>query len=808
MNRNEFRELAATGILMLDGATGTELSRRGLPRGTCPELWVLEHPDVLLGLQSAYAAAGSRIVYAPTFGGNRFKLAEFGLETRLAELNRELVRLSRRAANGALVFGNMAPIGKFIEPFGDIPFEDAVAAFREQILSLLEGGADGLVVETMIDLQEARAALIAARESCDLPVMVSMTFERDGRTLNGSDPLSALVTLQSLGADAVGCNCSTGPADMIGIIRAMKPATAVPLLAKPNAGMPRLVDGITRFEMSPAEFASFAGPLAEAGVNILGGCCGTTPEHIAMTAEAARGLAAQPPAPTERGHVCSARGTRRFGAGLPLTLIGERINPTGKKALQAELREGSLSMVRQFAQEQAALGAHVLDVNMGMPGIDEKQMMLSAIRLLSRASDLPLCIDSTDPAVMEAALRLYPGRALVNSVSGEKTRIEKTLPIAAKYGAAVIVLPLTDGGIPETAMNRAKIVEDILSAAGALGISRSDCLVDGLAMAVSSDPPAGTRALELIKWCAERGIASICGLSNISFGLPERQWINAAFLAMASATGLSAAIVNPSSETSMNLYRATDALLGLDDHFKRYISAFSKTSTDDSKELPSDTGEITPCEKIYRCVINGEEEAIPGLIDNAIKEGRKPDEIVDTCLIPAIREVGERFDRKEYFLPQLIMSADTMRRGFDHLRPALESSRGSASLGPTVVMATVKGDIHDIGKNIVCLMLKNYGFTVVDLGKDVPAETILSAAVESGASCIGLSALMTTTMVEMKSVTEAAPRMGAGHIPIIIGGAVVDGGYAREIGATGYARDAMEAVRLVQSVTGHDLGSR
>ncbi len=797
MNKKEFRDFLSKGLAILDGATGTELVKRGMPSGVCPELWCMENPLAVKDLQDKYISAGSNLIYTPTFGGNRCKLEEFGLEERFYEINFTLAAISKKnAGDKALVFGDIAPTGRFVEPFGDLSFDDAVIIYKEQARALLDGGVDGFVIETMLDIQEARAALIAINEICDLPVMVSMTYEKDGRTLNGTDPISALITLQSLGADAVGCNCSTGPADMMKVIAAMKEFAKVPLLAKPNAGMPRLINGVTSFDMGHDEFASYVDDFITAGANLLGGCCGTTPDHIGAAAVKAKGKNTLTHSAEFVSAVSSARKSVFMGNGRPFAVVGERINPTGKKALQAELREGKTGIVQDFALEQQIKGAAILDVNMGLSGIDEKEMMLKAVRLLSRTSDLPLCIDSTIPEVEEAALRIYPGRALVNSISAEKERIEKTLLIAAKYGAMFVLLPLNDAGIPATLEERKDIVEYILSEGAKYGYTKDDVVVDGLVMTVSSDKNAALMTLDLIEWCSrEIGINTICGLSNVSFGLPSRDWINSSFLAMAVSRGLTMAIANPASELLMNTVFSCDALSGRDKNLSGYVERFSGST----EKISSANTDLSPEKMVYESVLRGWDDRIESAVAKAVDAGIEPQKLVDEFLIPAITLVGEKYDKKEYFLPQLIMSADTMRKGFAVLEPLLVKKAGDKKAGK-IVIATVKGDIHDIGKNIVTLMLRNYGFDVVDLGKDVAAEKIIDAAVEAEADIVALSALMTTTMTEMPSVIKLSQSRGL-KFKFMVGGAVVDQNYADEIGADGYSRDAMEAVRLAKELT-------
>jgi 5-methyltetrahydrofolate--homocysteine methyltransferase len=795
MTKNDFLKLISSKIVILDGATGTELVKRGMPAGVCPELWCMENPAAIQDVQRSYINSGSDIIYAPTFGANRCKLEEFGLGHRVYEINKTLALLSKECAKDSFVFGDLAPTGRFIEPFGELPFEEAVSVYKEQVSALIDGGVDGFVIETMMDIQEARAALIAVKESCDLPVMVTMTFEKDGRTLNGTDPVSALITLQFLGADAVGCNCSTGPADMLAVIREMNNVARVPLLAKPNAGMPKLKDGVTVFDMGAVEFASYADDFIKAGANILGGCCGTTPDHIFELAKNLKGKIGHGKRKMGLSALSSARKSVFIGGGRPLSVVGERINPTGKKALQGELREGKLSIVQEFALEQENHGAAILDVNMGLSGIDEKEMMLKSVKVLAKMSSLPLCIDSTNPEVVEAALRIYPGRALVNSISGERDRIERMLPVAAKYGAMFILLPLDDRGIPETVDERKRIVNYVISESSKYGYTTEDIVVDGLVMTVSSDIKAPARTLDLIEWCSrERGVNTICGLSNVSFGLPAREWINSSFLAMAISRGLTMAIANPASQQLMNTLYSCDALAGRDKNLTSYVNRFSGVTS----ESTSKAEELTPERAVFDAVLRGRDDLIEKTIQSALDAGISPQNIVDNSLIPAITLVGDKYDRKEYFLPQLIMSADTMRKGFAYLEPLL-IREGEVETEGKIVIATVKGDIHDIGKNIVALMLRNYGFDVVDLGKDVPAEVILHKACEVKADIIALSALMTTTMTEMRTVIDLC-RERKLQFKFMIGGAVVDQNYADEIGADGYSKDAMDAVKLAKAL--------
>ncbi len=794
--RDRIKDILARRVLILDGATGTLMQASGMPQGVCPEDFGCKNPGPVGAMHAAYKDAGADMVTTFTFGGNRFKLSEYGVKDAYA-INRELARICRRAVgDNHLIAGDIGPTGRFIEPFGDLAFEDAVAAFKEQVKGLIDGGVDMLTIETMLDIQETRAALIAVRELTDLFTIVTMTYEPHGRTLSGTDPVSALITLQALGASAVGCNCSTGPEDMLGLIRAMKPYATVPLVAKPNAGLPRLVDGRTVFEMNPEDFARHARALAEAGVNLLGGCCGTTPVHIRAVVGAVKGLTPTPPQVTSLSGLSSARGHLLLKPGAPLAVIGERINPTGKKALQAELKEGKLGIVRQFAHDQEKTGAALLDVNVGVPGIDEAATIRAAISLLATITDLPLCIDSARVEAVEAALRLYPGRALINSISGEKAKLERLLPLAKKYGAMFILLPLTDEGIPATAAERRGVIERIFEQALAHGFSKDDLVVDALTMTVSADQRAALETLATIEWCTHTfGARTVIGLSNVSFGLPERRWINAGFLAMAAAKGLSLAIANPENAELMNIKLATDVLSGRDPGARAYIERFGAPAAPAARPEAATGKEAAPVELVHRAILEGDRETILARVENALEKSLSPDTLVNDVMIPAIRRVGELYEAKTYFLPQLIASAEAMQKAFSRLEPLIKKT-GTGSPKGRILMATVKGDIHDIGKNIVILLLKNNGFEVIDLGKDVPHEHIIMSMQEHRPDLVGLSALMTTTMVNMPEIITKARAAGL-SCPFMVGGAVVTEAYALSIGAT-YAKDGVEGVKVAE----------
>ncbi len=851
MTRKEFRELTEARIVILDGSTGRNLQQRGMPAGVCPEDWILKNPEILVELQREFLEAGTDILYAPTFTANRIKLEEYGLAEEIEAINKGLVGLSRQAVEEyhkktgstrkAYIAADLTMTGEQVYPLGSLSFEELVDIYKEQ-LGYIISEVDLIVVETMMSLQECRAALLAAREVCDLPVMITLTYAENGRTLFGTDPKTAIIVLQAMGADAVGVNCSTGPDKMHDIIREMKQYANVPIVVKPNAGMPKLVGEETVFPMGPEEFAEQMRQLVELGAGIVGGCCGTAPEHMEQLV---RAVADKRPLPLQGRHI-RALTTEQNTVEIPLDgrfmMVGERINPTGKKALQAELREGNLSLVNQMAAEQAELGADILDINVGMNGIDEKEMMLQVMQEALHASELPLCIDSSHVPVVEAALRIYPGRALINSISFETEKYEKLIPIARKYGAMFILLPLSDKGLPKDMEEKKQIIHTVLERAVRLGLSKEDVIVDGLVNTVGANKNAAIEAIQTIRYCKEElGMATIIGLSNISFGLPERQFINSTFLSFAIQAGLTMAIANPSQDLLVNTALAADLLLGVEDAAERYINRVTSrptvihsgtginaagernrpngnqreqsgqkpagsqadpgtgvTSDNQAEEIARD-GLSGNKQAVFQAVVKGNRKSILTLVDNLLEEGTAPGAIIDQVLIPAINEVGKLYDKQIYFLPQLINGAEAMKSAIDYLEPMLDKGDQEKPKA-TVVIATVAGDIHDIGKNLVSLMLKNYGYRVLDLGKDVPTEKIIETAREENADIIALSALMTTTMVVMKKVVQLAKEQGV-KAKIIIGGAVVTDSYREEIGADGYSEDAQSAVTLVRRLT-------
>lgn len=883
----DIKTLVKEEPLLLDGATGTNMFAAGMPAGICPEAWICEHPDVLLKLQTGYVAAGSRILYAPTFSGNRIKLAEYGLRDKLEEINAKLVGLSRKAAQTAVagrevyVAGNLTMTGQSLKPIGPLDFEELVDVYKEQARAIAAAGVDLFVIETMMSLAETRAAVLAVKETTDLPVIVTMSFDESGRTLYGTDPVTALVVLQALGVEAFGMNCSSGPREMLPWMEKMRQYAHIPLIAKPNAGLPTLIDGHDTFDMGPEEFEETMMALVGAGASVIGGCCGTTPEYIGRLKQAADAQFVQTgrwakmsadiytqPLPEFRRVLTSECGRKELTLEGTFTVVGERINPTGKKKMQAALRADDMEMVCEMAESQTECGAGVLDINVGMPGIDEKSMMLEVLEQVGSTVTTPLCIDSSDPKVLEAALRVYPGRALVNSASAEKIKLEQVLPLVKKYGAMCIVLPMSDAGIPSTVAERLENIQCVLDHAFALGLTKEDIVVDGLVGAVGALPNAGRDTLDTIAWCKAHEIATICGLSNISFGLPDRSYVNSIFLALAISRGLTMAIANPSQELLMRSGFAADLLMAKEGAQLAYIEAsqtydaqqeekkareleklrrqtvesgtasgitsgitaksdINQRQSAGDGQMAGDQGtavgdtsgnttggntsgdasggsseaETKPVlsgilAQIHTDVLKGYSKRISGHVAEALESGVEASDILNDALIPAINLVGDYFSQQKYFLPQLMMSADTMRKAVDDLEPVLKKNQTGQS-GPVVVIATVKGDVHDIGKNLVAMMMRNYGFDVHDMGKDVDKETIIEAAEKYDAQIICLSALMTTTMQYMSEVIEVA-RVRCPKTKVIIGGAATTESFAEEIGADGYSADAVGAVALVK----------
>jgi 5-methyltetrahydrofolate--homocysteine methyltransferase len=807
---SDFRSLLVDDrIHFFDGGFGALLQSRGLPPGVSPEVFGLKNPEPVAAIHAEYAAAGAEIITTNTFGGTRFKL-DPGADVR--GLNREMARTAKRAVDGrAFVAGSVGPSGHFIAPLGDISFRDMVAAFCEQIAGLAEGGADLIQIETQFDLAEAKAAVIAAREVCDLPVSVSMTFE-GAQSLTGTSPLTFIDTMQNLGVDLLGTNCSAGPEQIIEIVRAMLPRLSTPLLVQPNAGLPELDEaGCTHFRLGPDDFARQCRAFAELGAKFLGGCCGTTPAHITALRAAVADMPYARPVPTDTSPlVLTCRSASvAFGGENPLRIIGERINPTGKKVLAEELAQNGHAEALRLATEQIAQGASILDVNVGAPMVDEKVVLPSLAQILSSRFELPLALDTSDLEAMENALWTQPGSPLVNSISGEPGRMETLGPLCKKFGAPFILLPLEGRKLPYTAAERIAVIERLLKQADGFGIPRRLIMVDALVLTVSSKPEAARHCLDTVRYCRETlGLPTTMGLSNVSFGLPARELLNSTFLALSMGAGLSSCIANPASQRLREAAAAAEVLLARDANAGQYIGAYANWTpgaggsggSGAAGSVPTGGKAATPGE----AVILGDKAGLLAMLETALAEGADPFALVDGALIPAILEVGGKYEHKEYFLPQLLRSAEAMQAGFARLEPLLLAS-GRAEKKTPIVMATVEGDIHDIGKNIVCLMLKNHGFEVFDLGKDVPALRIVEEAERVGAGVIGLSALMTTTMVRMEDTVRLIKERGLG-IKVMIGGAVVTEAFAQSIGADGFSRDAVAAVKLAAELSGRGAG--
>ena len=796
MKKSELKERLAHEILILDGAMGTLLQPH-LAAGACPDSACLDKPELVRDSHKAYVDAGADILNTNTFGATRIKLAEFGLSGQTREINRRAAMLAKEAAGDrALVAGNIAPTGRLVEPMGDLTWDEAYDVFREQALALAEGGVDLINLETFSDLKEVRIAVMAVRENTDLPVMAAMTFEESFLTFTGTDPETAANVLTSLGVDVLGVNCSTGPEPMLEVVGRYVTATDLPIFVEPNAGIPRLDRQGATYRISPEIIASFAEKFVQIGANIVGSCCGSTPEYTALIRKAVKDKKPLHRTLSPVLKLSSRVETLSVGPGLPFAVIGERINPTNREDLAEAIRNGRIGLLQKEAQEQTAQGAHLLDVNIGVPGVDEAALMGRVVRGIENVTGRPLVIDSTNPGAVEAALREAPGKPLINSVHGSAKSLESILPLAARHGAGLLCLAVGEKGIPATAEARLDVLRTLIEEAGKLGIPRDHLICDCLTLTVSAEQKRAEQTLRAIRMVKEElGLPTVLGVSNISFGLPDRSLINATFLAMAMASGLDAAIINPADARMMETVRAASVLTVRDRDSRLFVAAHVK------KKKKSSTAEAavpgTAGLPVYDAVIAGNRDEIPKLVEEALAAGKSALEINEKMLIPAIREVGGRYDRKEVFLPQMILAAETMQRAFSVLEPHFGS--GEVRSEGTVVMCTVKGDVHDIGKNIVCLFLKNQGFRVIDLGKDVSAETIVRAAEEYRADVVGLSALMTTTMTGMPEVISAIRDSGSGA-KVMVGGAVVTAGYAREIGADAYAKDAVSAVERVREL--------
>ena len=789
-------------ILVLDGAMGTELHKKGLEVGDCPEELNLTNPEILTEIHQSYVDAGSDIIQTNTFGATRIKLNEYDLGDKVEEINTQAVHLAKKAANkNTLVAASMGPTGKLIEPMGDFPFQAAHDAFAEQAKILEEAGVDLINIETMTDLQEARAALIAVKSTTDLPVICHLTYEDTLKTMTGTDPVTAIEVLDSIGADVIGANCSMGPKGLLKVIEKMNDNTSAKLSVEPNAGLPVLDENDrTVFPMQAEEMVSYVPQFIAAGINIIGGCCGSTPQYIKLLKEKVKGLKPQIKA-AEKVTTLTSRSQRVIIADqYPTRIIGERINPSGRKEFAQELKEGSLKTVSKEAAKQSQAGADILDVNMGVPEIDQAKLMKEAVTAVQNATSLPISIDTTNVEALKTGLQNVVGKPLINSVTGEKESMNRVLPLAKKYGAAVLGLTLDEDGIPPTAEGRLAIAKKIVDYAENLGISRENILIDTLTLAASAEQDKVMETIKTIRLIKEElGVAIVLGVSNISYGLPARSQVTTSFVSMAIEAGLNAPIMDPLDENMKGALLASDFLINRDPAGKRYLTKFAgenNKSESKTKEEKTKKDNLDPLEKIHNSVLTGDQENILDQINLALEEYQTL-EIINQGLISGIKEVGDKYDKGTYFLPQLMMAAEVMKKAFSKLRPILEEQQSQSSSGK-IVIATVKGDVHDIGKNIVRVMLENNGFSVIDLGKDVDNQTIISTALDEEADIICLSALMTTTMPRMKEITTKLKEVGP-QVKVMVGGAVVTEDYAQNIGAH-YSANAVQAVKTAKQL--------
>ena len=787
------RDFIKNNIVYLDGGMGTLLQKSGLQPGELPERWNISHPEVIKEIHKSYYDSGSNIVNTNTFGANSLK---FGTD-ELSEIIYHAVKNAdeaRKASSGnqeKFIALDVGPTGKLLKPLGDLDFEDAVKAFAEVISLGVKYGVDLITIETMNDSYETKAAVLAAKENSDLPIIVTNAYGENGRLMTGADPAVMAAMLEGMGVDAIGANCSLGPKQLMGVMDELLKYCSVPVAFKPNAGLPKSDGKVTYYDVDAEEFAQDIKLAVANGVRIVGGCCGTTPEYIKKVCELTRDM--RPKEIEKKTYsVCTSYNKAVFFGEKPI-LIGERINPTGKKRFKQALLENDIGYILQEAVNQQAKGVHVLDVNVGLPGIDEAQMLTNSVCELQCVTDLPLQIDSSDPVAMESALRRYNGKAMINSVNGKEENLNAIFPLVKKYGGFVVALTLDEKGIPSTVDGRMKIARKILLTAALYGINKKDIIFDPLAMTVSADKMSAVTTLETVKKITEQlGCNTSLGVSNVSFGLPSRDLVNAAFFTTAMENGLSAAIMNPYSERMMEAYYSFNVVKGLDDNCMDFINFASQQEVQPTAKQESS---LTLKEAIEKGLKEKASEITTAMLGNSA-----PLDIVNAHVIPALDNVGKRFEEKKLFLPQLLMSAEAAKASFEVIKATMSADGSSVKKG-SIVIATVHGDIHDIGKNIVKLLLENYGYNVIDLGKNVPPETVLKAVTDNHAPLVGLSALMTTTVPAMeetvKLIKEIAP-----WCKTVVGGAVLTQDYTDKIGADKYAADAMETVRYAESVIG------
>lgn len=787
------RDFIKNNIVYLDGGMGTLLQKSGLQPGELPERWNISHPEVIKEIHKSYYDSGSNIVNTNTFGANSLK---FGTD-ELSEIIYHAVKNAdeaRKASSGKqekFIALDVGPTGKLLKPLGDLDFEDAVKAFAEVISLGVKYGVDLITIETMNDSYETKAAVLAAKENSDLPIIVTNAYGENGRLMTGADPAVMAVMLEGMGVDAIGANCSLGPKQLMGVMDELLKYCSVPVAFKPNAGLPKSDGKVTYYDVDAEEFAQDIKLAVANGVRIVGGCCGTTPEYIKKVCELTRDM--RPKEIEKKTYsVCTSYNKAVFFGEKPI-LIGERINPTGKKRFKQALLENDIGYILQEAVNQQAKGVHVLDVNVGLPGIDEAQMLTNSVCELQCVTDLPLQIDSSDPVAMESALRRYNGKAMINSVNGKEENLNAIFPLVKKYGGFVVALTLDEKGIPSTVDGRMKIARKILLTAALYGINKKDIIFDPLAMTVSADKMSAITTLETVKKITEQlGCNTSLGVSNVSFGLPSRDLVNAAFFTTAMENGLSAAIMNPYSERMMEAYYSFNVVKGLDENCMDFINFASQQEVQPTAKQESS---LTLKEAIEKGLKEKASEITTAMLGNSA-----PLDIVNAHVIPALDNVGKRFEEKKLFLPQLLMSAEAAKASFEVIKATMSADGSSVKKG-SIVIATVHGDIHDIGKNIVKLLLENYGYNVIDLGKNVPPETVLKAVTDNHAPLVGLSALMTTTVPAMEETVKLI-KENAPWCKTVVGGAVLTQDYADKIGADKYAADAMETVRYTESVIG------
>jgi len=788
----EFLNKLGNELLFFDGAMGTILQSKGLSLQELPEIWNVTNPDILLEIHKAYVNAGCDVISTNTFGANSLKLD--GTDYTVEQIISSGVAIARQATeeSGALVAHSIGPTGKLLAPLGDLGFEQAVEIFSQAVRAGTKAGADLILLETMSDTYEIKAAMLAAKENADLPIIVTFTLDESGRLLTGGDLLTAVSLIEGLGATALGLNCGTGPQHMKNLLAELTCHTSLPIAIVPNAGLPQIINGQTTFNVAPDEFARQMTEIAGSGAHIIGGCCGTTPEHIAATVKSCSEMIPIPIVQKPHTAVSSYAKTILFGD--KTVVIGERINPTGKPRLKQALRENDMSYLYREGLSQVEHGAEILDVNTGLPEINEADVLEQAVRGLQSVTDTPLQIDTSDPTAAERALRIYNGKPLLNSVNGKAESLTTILPLVKKYGAAVVALTLDEDGIPDTVQGRVEIAERIISVAKEYGIPKKDIIIDALAMTISTGAQNAKITLETIDHIRNKlGVHTVLGVSNISFGLPEREKLSATFFTLAMSRGLSAGIINPLSDSMMDAYFTYNALVANDENCTEYIGRFAGVDEQTNSAPPSVT-EIS----LHNAITKGlRDEACQ--IAKCMLEDIEPLAIISDHLIPALGEVGEDFEKNKIFLPQLLMSAEAAKSAFEAIKTHMSKHGESQARRGKIVLATVKGDIHDIGKNIVKVLLDNYNFEVIDLGKDVEPDVIVDTVLSESVCLVGLSALMTTTVVHMEETIELLKKK-APDCRVMVGGAVLTQDYADQIGADFYSKDAMGSVRYAEKI--------